>query len=453
MQNCLSLEIMFNLLNLVSPEIGTQLSSCLDYPVEKYLSSFYKVTPLPISKFTINAREHLLKFLYDLAITQGNCIDIELALEEFNQHPVLHTGGHCQLLLDPKTFAAAFAAYMSSLLNNRQYIFFYQCSTVTLEGSKREGPAWLTAKGKQVNMLIDVPRHQLAKRSVCALSGPISLSISPNGIVIPGTELYQNALYGLEGFESLPDLFFTANKKLWSHWQTSEEIKLFTFDDLALSDLLVSHLLDCNSLISMLIFNEDLQKRFQDAWKKSSLTPKGMFLQHNLCSFWGLRDGRIRRLEKVGNHLVEIGNEEKLSIPWKCDSIVKALKEREIVPDLFLVFLMIGILPRVKVLGGARQLGYIPEFQKILSNTLDHNHIEQQSTLEELKNATLHGLSFGIFQDICPIELSTTYETQTFLKDLVFSFQSRSLREVSQSLKALRYSPKWQQFYSRHSAH
>lgn len=72
----------------------------------------------------------------------------------------------------------------------------------------------------------------------------------------------------------------------------------------------------------------------------------------------------------------------RLKVSFRPDQIAGALRQRTIVPSLYTAFLVLSILPGVRVLGGCRQVIYYPLMRHLTALGLQHS--DHRSLLETL---------------------------------------------------------------------
>jgi hypothetical protein len=83
------------------------------------------------------------------------------------------------------------------------------------------------------------------------------------------------------------------------------------------------------------------------------------WLKNSTHFFWGCNDGRLFPLWLDGAVLRSKGS-EAMRVAFSPVSLIEALRNGQIVPNLLLMFFMTSILPGVRVLGGSRHTIYYP---------------------------------------------------------------------------------------------
>ncbi|MGN6448582.1 MAG: hypothetical protein ACTHLK_08295, partial [Brucella intermedia] len=148
--------------------------------------------------------------------------------------------------------------------------------------------------------------------------------------------------------------------------------KFLQLDDDDVAQLLVDHLLDPASWLSRHFFdNPDMVAAFMEEVRKLDNGPWAGWFKFGTDFFWGVRDGRIRRLRLENDRLCDESG--MFWLPLNSRSLAQALESGEVVPSLFLVFLVIAILPGARALGGSRQIVYYPLMRSALLSALNRS--------------------------------------------------------------------------------
>ena len=427
------------------PEVARDISAHLHAPVSDYARHLWRPTHVPTSRLGTKARLILREALRNWLHPHIPPESLQAALGEFDRTAVIQTGLHCQLLLDRITFDAFLLGWLGAVENRLSNLFVFSGTTVTLETIGREGPGWLSVGGKKIN-LFGLGRHKLSRRSVCA-TGPVSLNqraLEAVGDAADGTR-WLNILLERKGevFENAADALAALNADLISDWDRSVATRPVFIDDRLAALALARHLDDEDSIPSKLLTNPDRRLRLEMALQSASSGPFGSFLPSGTLHFWGVRDRRIRKLAVENGRLVEPGKPQGLSVPLDRAHLRDALLNGVLVPNLFLLFLTLAILPRVRVLGGLRQIGYVPLFQSVLAAVLDANLPEERDLATDLRRRE-NGWGMRVINEPGSVgEQLASMPAGKMLSELRRHYSERTLAEVTQNLVLISENARW----------
>ncbi|MFK0278588.1 hypothetical protein ACIQUG_33315 [Ensifer sp. NPDC090286] len=304
--------------------------------------------------------------------------------------PVLQTGPHCLLLTEPD----AFYTHMFSLigLNNhrRQWHITYHASTVSFAERAKKGPGWLWLEGEPLN-LFGLPRSRMDSFCVCGSTGSYRFALTnARGESAPNSSAAH--LLGelpTDEFASAADAIRAANQVLWRR-KLPSSIKLLQLDDFDIADLIADHLEDAGSWMSVgLVGNEKVAESMLTAMDRIDTGPWKGWLRRTTDFFWGMERGRIVPL-RLDHSMLKAKNASNFDIEFRPETIAAALRQRKLMPNLYLVFLVASILPGVRVLGGCRQVIYYPLMRYLAAVGLKRSN--EMEALRELQRGDRPGI-------------------------------------------------------------
>lgn len=287
----------------------------------------------------------------------------------------IQTGPHCQLITDPDTLATLHLACIGVKSRGVRTLFWYCCSTVNLKTRALSGPGWAVVNGHPVN-LFRLSQRALSRTSVCGHVGGTRFSPTLNNEKTLRSQRTKSLIEELTvllpqgSFESPADAFIAANARLWAAACASKP-RLVMIDDSLAGKMVCAHLRDECSVLSKMLFCSRRRNNLLDtiAVERRSI-PDGA-LRWSTDFFWSLRERRIRSLRLDGNVLVEPETPDGFIVPFQQKRIIEELEGGALIPNLFLVFVVLGLLPRFRVAGGPRQLIYYPAFFRAFISNLD----------------------------------------------------------------------------------
>lgn len=428
-----TLEAALHALHDLIPGAASELRESLDRPVGEYLERRWTESPRqPVDERWRNILDSAL--LEDLRLRVGSRIAPQ-ALAYFKKYSRFASGFHAQLFLDPATFAGALAAHVGAARAGAQWIFAYQCATVTLEASAGKGPAWAELNGNRVRLL-NMPRSQLARTSVCAVAGDRSWALA-NASEDPTVRGYAALLERVPA-QPLLDLIHASNELLWSHWQGDAPscTRFFAVDERLVARAVVAHLEYPDSPVSLLLCDDTFSTKFHTALRALT-TAVASAVPRNLSGLYAIRAQRIRKLVTTATRFYEPASAR--TYPREPGRLSELIKKGDLVPDLLTTFLVISILPGYDAFGGARQLAYLYFFRQALLTTLN---LDNSSTASQ----TAHAFEYGCYlaRGGFPSMLGGPSAGAGRLYELADSESRRLLADSSNDLASLRRSPAWQ---------
>ncbi|MER9067427.1 hypothetical protein NKH84_12740 [Mesorhizobium sp. M0902] len=432
-------------LSLLCPEVVRDIEQNWNAPVSDYARHLWRPVARPASGPAIAARSILREILHQRLGMIMQPEKIGKALDEFEHRPVIQSGLHCLLLMDRITFDALLLAWLGAVENGLSAFVGFMGTTMTMETVGREGPGWLDVGDDKIN-LFGMGRHKLCRKSAC-VAGPVSLNkraLEAVGDETDGSRWLGTLLASQDKvFETAADALTAMNQDLVANWdRAGMALPVFT-DDRAAAAAMARHLEYDGSLLSRLLIEPARRQRLEHAWQEAASSPFGRFLPNATDYFWGIREERVRKLVLENGHLIEPDRPQGLSIPFERPHLRRALLEGVLLPNLFLTFLVLAILPRVRVVGGLRQIGYVALFHSILLAVLDENAPEERDLAAELQvRENAWGMRV-IDEKISVREQLAGLPEVALFPNLLRQYRLRTFAETTDDLKLVRENARW----------
>ncbi len=432
-------------LSRLCPEVVRDIEQHWNAPVSEYARHLWRPVARPASGPAIAARSILRDVLQQRlgAIMPPEAVG--KALDEFEHRPVIQSGLHCLLLMDRITFDALLLAWLGAVENGLSAFVGFMGTTMTMETVGREGPGWLDVGDDKVN-LFGMGRHKLCRKSTCA-AGPVSLN--KRALEAVGDETDARRWLGTllasqdKVFGTAADALTELNEDLVADWDRSGTSRPVFIDDRLAASAMAQHLEDDSSLLSRLLTQPARRQRLDRALQEAASGSFGRFLPNTTDYFWGIREERVRKLVLENGHLIEPDRPHGVSIPFERLHLRQALADGVLLPNLFLMFLVLAILPRVRVVGGLRQIGYVALFHSILLAALDETTPEERDLAAELQvRENAWGMRV-IDEKVSVREQLAGLPEGALFPDLLRQYRSRTLAETTDDLKLVRENARW----------
>lgn len=330
-------------------------------PVRAYAAALYEVKTDVSCPVRAHARRAVCKWVSRTARAQGlsrtNAARLAAEIEAF---PVLQTGPHLHLLIEPDAFFTHLFSMMGLRSRDAGGYLSYACSTVKFTERSRKGPGWLMLDGQPVNVF-GLSRREMIPYSILAERGPCQFRLRP----AEGT--WQSADAIDELWQVLPRIEFSsaataiksANQNLWQRY-FDRRLPFLQLDDCDVAGLVIAHLEDPGSwLTSTFLADPKLPVIMLRAIDRLASTPWRGWLRNATHFFWGNDDGGLYPL-LLDDGILRPADDQGEGIAFTAEALTKALAAKRIIPNLFLVFMVIAILPGIRVLGGSRHAVYYP---------------------------------------------------------------------------------------------
>jgi hypothetical protein len=392
---------LLNVIQECCPRLIELLRVAGEQTIGEYAKALWKTPPRPASTQGKLAWQYLVSSLNDhlrKSVTAPPGY-IEEALNQFEQYPILQTADHCGLLLDPTSFHTNLLYHIGARKAGQRFLFINAASTITFETWRAEGPGWLNINGVRINVF-GLSRRDLTGKSVSAATGSFKfkLSIKENESSLTEPEkAYVNELRDLLGkrlYVNAADAFDDANRLLWEQWDSQRRTSLVITDDRFTSTVLALHLKDERSVISRMLFDSAVRRGL----KRELGNVSNRFFPNSTDHFWGVRDGRIRPLRLKEGVLRD--ETDSLRIPFERETLIEGLRQGRLYPNLFFAFLVLSIVPRVRVLGGHRQLTYLPLITQIFDSVLSEFFVGECDDLRrDLRQGQIDGMIANVISN------------------------------------------------------
>ncbi len=353
-------------------------------PLTDYAFAAYKAGARGRCLIRDDAVVRLRAFVARIAVRSGaNQDDAEQASRQIAASPVMQTGPHCHLLIEPDAFYTHLFSALGLTAHGLRWHICYGSSTVKFIEKSKKGPGWLSLGGEVVNVF-GLSRSRMDPYSICGSNGPYRFVLAGQN----GRESANSAAVRLKAllpdmdFPSAADAIKAANRSLWRRW-FPPDFRLLQFDDIDVADLIADHFEDPGSWLSVRFADGGLfAHNLLLGLDRLNSRPWAGWIRRTTDFFWGLEDGRIFPLRLQGGFLSS-GSPSVLEVRFDPETIAASLRQRKLVPNLLMTFLVTSILPGVRVLGGCRQTVYYPLMRHLLASALKSSG--DQELLEALR--------------------------------------------------------------------
>lgn len=391
------------------PRLHRLLEQHASTTVSDYAALLWQ-TGLHEPAYAVAARRYVVAALRQHLETETplNADERRDALEQFERVPVFQTSDHAQVVLDSGVFSTNLVYHLGAKRVGCRYLFVNACSTVTLETRAGIGPGWLTVRGSRVNVF-GLSRAALGRRSVCAVSDPVRFRFTPPANALPPGEVAVlqelSALLGGSEYLSPARAFAAANAALWHALTRSDPTAIVYTDDALTASVTATYLDNDDTVLSRLLFDVRARARLEEVMASTlARGPGRLILRDTTQYFWGVRDGRIRPLRIDGSVLRERDNRARVVVPYTAKDVAGALRAGIVYPNLFVGFLALSILPRVRVLGGSSQLIYMPLISTICADAMAAIDPRWRELASDIRDVVVDGWIAGVVEDdVCPI--------------------------------------------------
>ncbi|HHF7375826.1 hypothetical protein [Legionella bozemanae] len=434
----------------ICPSVISDLKTNWDETLSSYINQVWQK---PISCVSPIARQSRAKFYSALKLFFGSQpINFECAFSEFDRYPILQTGPHCQLYTNEVDFNAILMSWMGSKIHRLNHMFLLNSVTRTLQWSKKQGPGWLNLKHEVINLFALTPK-QMSKLSVCSPYPRLTycrdnftqcLSQS-NYFEQKGLDKLLTSI-DFKEYEGFISAFTLSNQRLLAQCTQDQEIQPLIMNDYFTSLLVAEHLHKPEGIIYQLIFSPEKRTKLNHSIASMMHEKSHIFLKQGTEFFWGVRDNKIRALT-IENHVLKektTNLSKQLKIPLDHQSIRTALIDGLLIPNIFLSFLVLCLMPQIRVLGGTRQIAYFPLIQKIFCTLLNPDILEEHELLQELLSNDLNAWGTNFIQDkLTPLEWLGRLPSGKEFSSLSTYYLNKSVAEITQELTIFKEHPTW----------
>ena len=295
------------------------------------------------------------------------------AARQISEIPVLQTGPHCFLIVDPEAFYTHLFSALGLSSHKRRWHLYFGCSTVKFTERPGKGPGWLDVGGELVNVF-GLSKRRMGSTSLCGRNGPYHFDLSRHtesatnrNVAWLRTELPEAA------FPTAAEAIIAANQALWKK-SFPLSLQLLQFNDTDVGDLIADHFDDPDSWLSRrFVGNDQAAEKMLAIIDALNEGPWAGWIRRTTDFFWGLIDGRIIPL-RLDRGALTASTHSSFRVPFTPEHLARSLRQRELVPNLLMIALVASILPGVRLLGGSRQTIYHPLMRYVVAAALDANH-------------------------------------------------------------------------------
>jgi hypothetical protein len=342
-------------------------------PLKNYARAVYDVESYQNSCSVRNeAMLWLRKCVERVALRSGaDPREAEQAALQLAASPIIQTGPHCHLLIEPDAFYTHLFSLLGLRAHGLHWHICYSASTVKFIERPKKGPGWLRLEDEAINVF-GLPRRRMDSYNICGFDGPYRFILSGRRSEEPAnlSAARLKAMLPDTEFPSAADAIKAGNRAIWEK-AFPPLVRLLQLDDIDVADLVAEHLDDPRSWLSTrFVGNGLLARSILEAIDDLNPGPWAGWIRRTTDLFWGLAEGKIFPLRLQGN-VLSGGYGARLEILFDPVSIAAALRQRKIVPSLLTTFLVTSILPGVRVLGGCRQAIYYPLMRYVVATALD----------------------------------------------------------------------------------
>ncbi|MGO6747602.1 hypothetical protein ACCS93_34980 [Rhizobium ruizarguesonis] len=339
-------------------------------PLKDYASAVYEDGARGRCSVRDDAMTRFQTFIAGMALRAGaNKDDAEHASRQIASSPVMQTGPHCHLLIEPDAFYTHLFSALGLIAHARRWHICYSSSTVKFIERSKKGPGWLSLGGEIVNVF-GLSRSHMDPYNICGFNRPYRFKLArQNGAPDGASVARLKAILPDMEFPSAAEAIKSANQTLW-RGAFPPSLRLLQFDDIDAADLVADHFEDNASWMSTRFAGDGLfAENILRAIDQLNAGPWAGWIRRTTDFFWGLEDGRIIPLRLRGGVLK--GAPPSIGEVWfDPETIAASLRQRKLVPNLLTTFLVTSILPGVRALGGCRQAVYYPLMRYLVATAL-----------------------------------------------------------------------------------
>lgn len=421
-------------------------------PLHAFASVVYDVDPFRSDcPDRVAAMKRLAACIERAALRAGfSAQEAGSASRQILESPVLQTGPHCLLVVEPDAFYTHLFSLLGLKAQGRKWHIQYAVSTTSYSESGKKGPGWLELQGVAHN-IFGLPRRRMDGRSICCPSGPHRFRLTdPSDSTAPKASVARLLRHlPLEEFPSAAEAIKAANQSLWRS-KFGTPVNLLQLDDFDIADLLADHLEDDRSWMSAhFIGDGSIAETVLDAIDELNAGPWRGWIRRTTDFFWRVKAGRVTPLHLRDRTLISEGP-SNFQIHFDPGKLVEALRARTIVPNLFTAFLVMSILPGTRVLGGCRQTIYYPLMRYLASIAIE------RSGNSGLLNALVNDYKPGLWghRTLKPADGAPLRELELAggVSPLLASYAQLSLLQASDDLASFTNGKIWADLSSHVSA-
>lgn len=285
------------------------------------------------------------------------------ASSQLEVNPVIQTGNHNQLLLDKYTFHTFVAQFTGTHNGRFKHMFAHTTSAISLETKHRFGPMWIDS-GTNSHRLLDLSVKQRRGMSV---GGTNTVSLYRDSALWNSdceflAVVDKKMPWNIE--DRLSRLTLAANKSIIEELTRGSEIEANFFDESIVASIVECHL-ERNTAVAEMLLDESFMNRIDSLFRTEKWGVPIKYLLPHSPFFWHQTGRKIHQMTRFPTHWTS-SSPTPLVIHNDRESIRLALRSGVIIPGPFLTALALGILPRIRLVGGLRQIAYLPIYCRML---------------------------------------------------------------------------------------
>ncbi|RAZ88883.1 hypothetical protein DPM33_20840 [Mesorhizobium hawassense] len=419
-------------------------------PIRDYAFRLFDApTSWSMPEVRFRALTKLLDIIRKAATRNGLSTDTASEIcRDFERCRVLQTGPHLLLLMEPEAYYTHIFSLLGLSAHGCSTYVSYAVSTVSLVEKPRRGPGWLAVDGKPVNVF-GLSRSRMAGYNLLAGPGSYGFELVPTEPNVEGDALARlRSLLPKTQFKRPAHAIKAANLVLWPK-MFAGRFAFLQIDDEDIADLVADHLSDEDSwLRTRLLEDPKLASNILVGLDRLAAGPWSGWLARGTDFFWFYENGKRLPLRLAAGELVHPATGTKVA-RFTAPDILERLANRSLIPNLLLVFLVLSILPGVRVLGGSHQPLYYPLMRYVVGRALEVAGVDadllQALATDDAPGAWGHRV---IECDDDPFELFLN-GGNGWMSDLIDRFGDISFAEACGSMKGFVSDPSWQELHRR----
>ncbi|MEO5757842.1 MAG: hypothetical protein ABIQ51_13410 [Mesorhizobium sp.] len=367
---------------------------------------------------------------------------------DFEKRRVLQTGPHLLLLLEPEAYYTHIFSLLGLSAHDCSTYVSYAVSTVNLVEKSHKGPAWLTVDGDLIN-LFGLSRSRMIGYSLLAGPGSYRFELVPTKPSAESSLLTElRDLLPKTQFDRPAHAIKAANLMLWPKL-FGERSAFMQIDDEDVADLVADHLSDEDSwLRARLLEDPKLASNILAEIDRLAVGPWSGWLARGTDFFWFYENGKRLPLRLMAGELVHPATGMKVA-RFTATDIIERLANRSLIPNLLLVFLVLSILPGVRVLGGSHHPVYYPLMRYAVCRALEAAGVDadvrQALATDDVAGAWGHRV-MECADD--PFELFRKDRTRE-MSGLIDRFGRIPLAEACGNMSSFVTDPSWHELHGR----
>lgn len=363
---------------------GKKLQDFTDRSLGEYLTNLPSKN-LVLSDLALRSRKHIATATHKAwgtaTLVNSGSIGADAAIESLWRSSVLFTGPHLQLLPERFTFAGYLTALAFAMVHEECAAWLAPCATLRLQVERKRGPGWL-AFNDQSHNIFGLSVQQLKRRRVCSNTAELEFTFGSNQANT--LHALSNATNGVYG-KCPADLFHLANRNFLEANTAKSDPSLVMHDERFTAMVIAEHLEDGTTPVADLLLNPNTANRYKEIMEDESGTADSRVFRHPTEHFWlSTSMGHLAAIFRDSEGWFCKASDGTRVIEAKANVLADALREGTLVPSLFLSYFALGFLPRIRLIGGVRQMFYHKHYFVLWQKLLDKTKPSNREFLETL---------------------------------------------------------------------